>query len=430
MPKDCGEPLYLSDYFLYVANLIKSNKDIKPETKTRLLEYLRSYQTPNESTRTDLKILIETYQKWFNIFPFELTSYFGNLKQHFEKDLPILSGKPETNIFSGKTKVKMHTKSGLIEALINMTNDLLSQINGVALYEKGLLTDADKIKLELVINSRKLKIKQGYDYNSPDENTRFRKMIQYWFDDEKKFIDEITPLIKPQMQTNNYPNLTQEEQIAVIKAVREITDLLNDPSETYSNDHKINALKSQLASAILNRPESASKNYFLEKLRQEIAFLDGSFDAKYGLTETKIPTPQGETKIEKLSPEIKPMFKPEAVDQIFDLLKGYFSSDHQTQLKQIISTGGNATEKLIFLDNGNKLADAFKQLIKTNFITGCEQKELEAWIQNNFNYRYRKQIKEFTPRYLNDIISTNKDTCQSPILNVKKTNGIPTITKP
>lgn len=196
MPNDCGERLYLSDYFFYVTDLLKRNEEIKAEKKTRLLEFLNTYQTPNESPKTDFNILLSTYQKWLKEFPFELNSYFGNLKQHFEKQLPILNGKPETNIYSGMAKAKMHTKSSLIEALINLTNNLLTQINGVTLYEKGLITDANKIKLELVINSRKLKLKQGYKNSSPNEEQRYRKILKEWFNDEKKFIDEITPLLK------------------------------------------------------------------------------------------------------------------------------------------------------------------------------------------------------------------------------------------
>lgn len=196
MPTGCGAPVFLSDYFFYVTDLLKRNKEITPEKKTRLLEFLNTYQTPNESPKTDFNILLSTYQKWLKEFPFDLNSYFGNLKQHFEKQLPILDGKAETNIYSGMAKAKMHTKSSLIEALINLTNNLLTQINGVTLYEKGLITDANKIKLELVINSRKLKLKQGYKNSSPNEEQRYRKILKEWFNDEKKFIDEITPLLK------------------------------------------------------------------------------------------------------------------------------------------------------------------------------------------------------------------------------------------
>lgn len=123
---------------------------------------------------------------------------------------------------------------------------------------------------------------------------------------------------------------------------------------------------------------------------------------------------------QNLQLEFKPTFKPEAVQQIFDLLKDFFEKTKQPQFKQLLETGENNSKPLIFLDNGNRLADAFKQLIKADIITGCEQKQLEKWICENFKYKYRNKIKVFAPRYVNDIISTNKDLCKKPILNVKK----------
>ena len=123
---------------------------------------------------------------------------------------------------------------------------------------------------------------------------------------------------------------------------------------------------------------------------------------------------------QQLNPEIKPIFSPEKIDTVFKLLKDFFSKNQQPLLRKILETGDDASEFLIFLGNGNRLADAFKQLIKADVITGCHQKELENWIGKNFKFRYRKKIKAFTPRYLNSIISTNKDLCRHPILNVTK----------
>ncbi|HUS86212.1 MAG TPA: hypothetical protein VMW76_03145 [Bacteroidales bacterium] len=212
MPTGCGERLYLSDYFFYITDMIK-NKDMPTEKKNRILEYLNTYQTPNKNPKTNLNILLSTYQQWLKIFPFEIF-YFSHLKQHFEKQLPILNGKPEVNIYSGMVKAKMHTKSSLFETLINLTDNLLTQINGVTLYEKGLITDVNKIKLELVINCRKLKLKQGYKNSSPNEEQRYRNMLKEWFNDEKKFIDEITPLLKalPPQQKETKPETLQETE--------------------------------------------------------------------------------------------------------------------------------------------------------------------------------------------------------------------------
>lgn len=131
------------------------------------------------------------------------------------------------------------------------------------------------------------------------------------------------------------------------------------------------------------------------------------------------PAENFESKAKQRPPVIKPIFRNEAIPTIFDLLKDFFSLEHQTQLHQILETGNDASEPLIFLDNGNRLADAFKQLIYYDFITGCEKKELENWISRNFNYRYRQTIKQFRTKYLSDIISASEDKCQKPILNVK-----------
>lgn len=106
--------------------------------------------------------------------------------------------------------------------------------------------------------------------------------------------------------------------------------------------------------------------------------------------------------------ESKLKFKPEEINTIFNLLKDFFSEDHQVLLLKLLKTGTNATEKLIFLSTGNLLADAFKQLINAKIIIGVQKKELEAWIQKNFCYRHGNEVKEFTLRYLNEIISTNK----------------------
>lgn len=195
-----GLHLYLGNVKHYIQN---HKGELNQEQRQRLIEFIEGYYKSSETAKTDLNVLYSTYQKWLKDFPFELNSYFGNLKQHFEKQLPILVGNPEVNIYSGIAKVKMHTKSSLIEAMMNLTNNLLTKINGVALYEKGLITDANKIKLELVINSRKLKLKQGYKNSSPNEEQRYRRMLKEWFADEIKFFNEITPLLQafPPQQT-------------------------------------------------------------------------------------------------------------------------------------------------------------------------------------------------------------------------------------
>jgi hypothetical protein len=142
-----------------------------------------------------------------------------------------------------------------------------------------------------------------------------------------------------------------------------------------------------------------------------------------------VQPPQKETEQKPLV--IKPVLKPEAAQKVFDIIKDFFNPEQQNELKRTLETGNDTSQHLVFLDNGNRLADAFKQLKKADVIIGCEQKELESWIQRNFKFRHRKQTKEFRLRYLNDIISTNKDKCQKPILNttINRATGEISITK-
>lgn len=196
MPNGCGGALFIDDYFFYVTDLLTRNTEISKERKNRLLEFLEAHQTPpTKNKNTDLNILLGTYQKWLKTFPFDI-SFFSTLKPHFEKQLPILNGKPEYNPYLKVYKAKMHTKGSLIDVLLNLTNDLLTQINTTTLYEKGLLTEPQKIKLELVLNERKMKLKQGYVNSSKDEEQRYRKILKEWFADEKRFIDEVIPIVK------------------------------------------------------------------------------------------------------------------------------------------------------------------------------------------------------------------------------------------
>lgn len=154
------DPLFLSDYIFYIKFLINQSVKIDKNKKKLILDYLEAYFKPNNSSSTDLNILIQIYEKWLKEFPFELNSYFGNLKEQFEKQIPLFNGPPEINKYSGKVKIKPHTKSSLIDFLTVRTNELLTNINGVTLLEKGLISDSNKLKLDLVICDRKLKLKQ------------------------------------------------------------------------------------------------------------------------------------------------------------------------------------------------------------------------------------------------------------------------------
>ena len=190
MPKGCGEPLFVSFYLSYIKNTINNNKDIPKPKRKALLDYIQNNYHNETEEQIDLNVLLDIYQKWLKTFPFEI-NFFKNLKNYFEKIIPILSGKPEVNKYSGIATTKIHTKSSLIDVLLHLTNSLLTKINSHSLYERGLLSKPEKIKLELVINERKLKLEQGYANNSQNEEQQYKEILKDWFADEKAFIDEL-----------------------------------------------------------------------------------------------------------------------------------------------------------------------------------------------------------------------------------------------
>ncbi|MFZ4725039.1 MAG: hypothetical protein ACOYMD_06295 [Paludibacter sp.] len=193
-PYGFGMGVFYEDFIRNMIVYLNLFVDMPEEKKIKLKEYFAGYL--ELENQTDLNLLYDVYQKWLNIFPFDLNSYFGELKEYFSGGVPVFDGGFVRNKYSGALEVSIHNNDSLIVFLLNITNELLTKINGVVLYENGLITDTNKLKVELVINNRKLELKFGYNIDSNSDQEKFRVMIEKWFEDEKRFIDEITPYIK------------------------------------------------------------------------------------------------------------------------------------------------------------------------------------------------------------------------------------------
>ena len=240
LPNGFGNPIGLENYIAALKEYIDLSPDkILKEKAERLTKFINSFYNKgkNSNRLPDLNILRETYKKWLKIFPFEI-SFFANYKQLFESKFPILKDKPEINSYSNIAKAKTISKQELIDVLLNLTNLLLTHINSLTLYEKGLLTEPQKNKLELVLNERKMKLKKGYSNSSKDEGHRYRKILKEWFKDEKEFIEEITPLLN-MAQTQQTNEIDKESRIEKIKTGTIIDWWANDECAQffYSRDN-------------------------------------------------------------------------------------------------------------------------------------------------------------------------------------------------
>lgn len=194
-PVSVGNNYYLEN-LLGMLEDVNFFKSIDERKKDALIKFVKSFYEPIEKVEnTDLNLLYSTYQNWLDIFPFEL-SFFGNLKAHFQNQFPILIGKPQTNRYLGTAKFNVHSKESLIISLLSITDSIITQLNSNNLLENNLLTEPDKIKFEIIVSERKLKTKIGYLSNENDDKRKFADILNEWFADEKKFIDEVTPLLK------------------------------------------------------------------------------------------------------------------------------------------------------------------------------------------------------------------------------------------
>lgn len=208
LPAGYGEPLELSNFYRCLLHLIngienKVSSEVisKVEIKTRMnrVKYLLSpIENDVEENTTDLNLLWSTYDDWYKIFPFDLP-YFKHLKDKFKNIVPLHTGRQKTNRYSKVTTYEVHTKNSLTVALLQITKNIITSINGATLFEKGQLNNAEKIKLDLILNNRKLEL---YELSKMQNNskTEYIKILKKWFKSEKNFIEEIAPFTNKQIE--------------------------------------------------------------------------------------------------------------------------------------------------------------------------------------------------------------------------------------
>lgn len=112
---------------------------------------------------------------------------------------------------------------------------------------------------------------------------------------------------------------------------------------------------------------------------------------------------------------IKPVFNTDAIETILGDLNPYFDVSTHTKLRQLIETGATS-EKLLFLDNANKLCDYFKRAFESNILKGCNKKELNSWIVNSFQYKNGGVEQNFKPRTVENVLSSRESLCKNPII--------------
>ncbi len=258
LPTGYGEPLELGNFYNCLLHLIDGieNKvsseiisNIEVKTRMNKIKYLLTPIKNPEENSADLNLLLSIYNDWYKIFPFDLP-YFKHLKDKFKNIIPIHTGRERTNRYSKVTKYEIHTKNSLTVTLLQITKNIISSINGATLFEKGLLNDSEKIKIDLIINNRKLEL---YELSKKQNKskTEYIKILKGWFKSEKKFIAEIAPFINKieQNSTSKHESTkTQKLEIQFNKYNFDNLEKVNNHNKTHLiNKIANNSLPFQIA---------------------------------------------------------------------------------------------------------------------------------------------------------------------------------------
>jgi hypothetical protein len=195
------------EYRHYLINCIDTtmSNDSEKIKVQRIINFIENYGQVNESN-TDLYSLYSTYQKWLNLFPFEL-SLFTDLKPRFESLFEmmeggllaispklLLSGRIEKNRYSNIVKVKIHSESSFVEALGTLTKYLLSNIDINELRKQGVITDLTATQLEFCEASLKTKTERiTKDYTKGE--LEYLNTLEEWLGVHKVYFIEISKLL-------------------------------------------------------------------------------------------------------------------------------------------------------------------------------------------------------------------------------------------
>lgn len=200
-PDGFGAPFGLALYIGTLEADIENEKEIPTEKKEKMLAYLRKQDEPPEQIeQTDINLLISKYKEWLKIFPFEL-SFLSHLKPYFERQIPILSGKGETNIYTGLTGFKLKSKRELLSFLLSVTLTIIKEVNTRQLFNNDLLTNTDELHLEILVAKRKVEIEE-LDKSGWEDRKDYIKLLKKWLKGEKKFVKEINEIFKGQCKTD------------------------------------------------------------------------------------------------------------------------------------------------------------------------------------------------------------------------------------
>ena len=180
------------------------------ETSLRLQDLIFMWYK-NSLLEVDIWMLREVFKKWHDLFPFGL-SIFKGLKENVDFFYELL-----------RYDLGDFTPESFKDELSSLTESILAQINTLTLFEEGVIDEPSKLKLEFIISARRLKLSIGQSTSDSTGPVGYERILKKWFKDEKKFIDEIGHLIKPETAESE----AAQPEIMIDEMIESIWEQLN-----------------------------------------------------------------------------------------------------------------------------------------------------------------------------------------------------------
>lgn len=200
-PDGFGEPLFLSDYLRYLAQLIDNNTDIRKEVKEYIHSFIEQLYRPRVKG-DPIKLLLDTYDRWLKLFPFSI-SVFSDLRESYANRTPLLVTQKTSNLYSNTVKFNLITPDELIEFLSGITIKLFEDVS-VSIMSKIAPIYAnyyiELIQQQMIVDSHLFPAYASLSYT---------KIIKKWLSSQIRFTKELMSI---ENQTKTYgPDMYTED---------------------------------------------------------------------------------------------------------------------------------------------------------------------------------------------------------------------------
>lgn len=224
---------FLSHYITYTSIEMSDYKRLS------LKDYVEVNLKPKKGAeKSDINELLSIYEKWLEIFPFEITLE-KKLKEFFSKKIPLFSGKSIYNPYLKCWKGRIVSKRELVQYLIKTTELILERVGTSQLLKKGIIKNIDSHTIVLIEERHRVKQTALLSEISEDES-RYLGIIKEWLSNEKEYIEDYKQKILPILNSRSFEYPEEYE------TTESISKHIPDENQYTFDNWKVGKLKSRV----------------------------------------------------------------------------------------------------------------------------------------------------------------------------------------